>query len=470
MALADGVISKGSSVLDYGCGHGGDIRFLKARKVRARGWDPHFKPDKRSLKPADVVNLGYVLNVIENPAERLETLRTANSLAQRALVVSVRVDKTVKGDEFGDGCLTASNTFQKIYDQTEFKNFVESGLEQRAHVAGLGIVYSFKDEDLEQNYFAARAFSKRLEYRSELIEQFSADAVAKKFVALANKLGRMPLPEEFAKYDLLVEKYGSPERLQRLLLRHVDPEAFQGSQWSRREDILTYLAMLRVQGMKAPQLSALPPSVREDVKAIWKSYSKARDESLRFLYGIGKAELVAEACREAPVGKQLPKSMYVHRSAEDDMPALLRLIVFAARELVGQLEYDLVKIRRDGRAVSFLKYDDFDGNPHPALQYSLRIYLPRSEYDIREYHGTPNPPILHRKETFVSASYPRYELFKRLTEKEEAKGLLSSTQIGYRNQWNEMLALQGLEIRGHSLRNTPKTGSGIAGAERATTT
>ena len=62
LALANGLIAKGMSVLDYGCGHGADVRYLKSKKIRARGWDPHYAPDRRGLQPADVVNLGYVLN------------------------------------------------------------------------------------------------------------------------------------------------------------------------------------------------------------------------------------------------------------------------------------------------------------------------------------------------------------------------------------------------------------------------
>ena len=40
---------------------------------------------------ADVVNLGFVLNVIEDAHERVETLRAAWSFAKRALCVSVMV-------------------------------------------------------------------------------------------------------------------------------------------------------------------------------------------------------------------------------------------------------------------------------------------------------------------------------------------------------------------------------------------
>ena len=100
-----------------------------SKKIRARGWDPHYAPDRRGLQPADVVNLGYVLNVIEKPDERTQALHSAFGLAQKALVVAVRVDRALAGtdaEEFGDGVLTARDTFQKVFTQEEFCSYLET--------------------------------------------------------------------------------------------------------------------------------------------------------------------------------------------------------------------------------------------------------------------------------------------------------------------------------------------------------
>jgi hypothetical protein len=49
------------------------------------------------------VNLGYVLNVIEDPAERSATLAKAYGLTNETLVVAVRVDRTLEqAAECGD--------------------------------------------------------------------------------------------------------------------------------------------------------------------------------------------------------------------------------------------------------------------------------------------------------------------------------------------------------------------------------
>ncbi|WP_128645422.1 DNA phosphorothioation-associated putative methyltransferase [Rhodococcus sp. BS-15] len=89
-ALADQILTTGMSFFDYGCGRGDDLRGLSALGYRASGWDPGHRPEA-VRSSADVVNLGFVVNVIENPAERLETVRSAWGLARRVLIVSGRL-------------------------------------------------------------------------------------------------------------------------------------------------------------------------------------------------------------------------------------------------------------------------------------------------------------------------------------------------------------------------------------------
>ncbi|MBA5865392.1 MAG: DNA phosphorothioation-associated putative methyltransferase [Nitrospira sp. CR1.3] len=457
LALADGIITKTSDVFDYGCGHGSDIRFLRANHIHADGWDPHYRPEEKAT-PAQVVNLSYVLNVIESLAERDETLLQAFALAKQVLIIAVRVESPVlDGDEYADGILTSRGTFQKIYGQAEFREYVETKLQKRTHVAALGVVYVFKDEEAEARYVASRAFTRRLEYRTDLIADFKKNNVAKHFVNLANRLGRLPLAEEFPKYPKLLESFGSPKRIERLTLGLINHSAFQGSRDQRREDILTYLAMLRLENIKPPPIAKLPVSIQSDIKAIWKTYGEALKEGEEFLFTIGKPEVVANMCATCPVGKHLPSHLYVHRSAEDELPPLLRVLLFGAKRIVGEVPYDLVKFAKDGRAVSLLLYKDFDGDPHPALLRSVKVFLPKATFDVREYFASDNPPILHRKETFVLPNYPHFQTFKRLSEQEETLGLLSAPDIGYRRLWDNLLLARGLRIENHNLLNVAPT-------------
>ena len=70
-ALAEGLITAGRTFFDYGCGYGEDLQLLEGQGIHTEGWDPHYRPSA-TLRPADVVNLGYVLNVIEDKEERAD--------------------------------------------------------------------------------------------------------------------------------------------------------------------------------------------------------------------------------------------------------------------------------------------------------------------------------------------------------------------------------------------------------------
>ncbi len=125
--LRDGLVAKGVTFFDYGCGRGEDLDLLSKEGVACSGWDPVFQPDA-ARQVADVVNLGYVINVIEEPQERAQTLREAWALCRQVLAVSAQVLMAGRGKdpvEFGDGVLTNRGTFQKYFEQAELKAYLE---------------------------------------------------------------------------------------------------------------------------------------------------------------------------------------------------------------------------------------------------------------------------------------------------------------------------------------------------------
>ena len=71
-----------------------------------------------------------------------------------------------------------------------------------------------------------------------------------------------------------------------------------------------------------------------------------------------------------------------------------------------------------------------------------------------------NPPILHRKETFLHPAHPLHAKFARLTQQEEKAGLLDDpSRIGTRTAWLARLEAHGLTLRGHRLLKAPALGS-----------
>ena len=89
-AAADQLLDPTKSIFDYGCGRGDDLRHLSGLGYTVDGWDPTHRP-QADRREADVVNLGYVVNVIERPDERAATLRNAWALARNLLIVSSRL-------------------------------------------------------------------------------------------------------------------------------------------------------------------------------------------------------------------------------------------------------------------------------------------------------------------------------------------------------------------------------------------
>ena len=126
-ALRDEILRPEWSVLDFGCGRGQDTARLCRMGFVTDGWDPHFAPDTLLIE-RDVVLMNYVLNVIEDAAERKETLAKAWGLATRILAVSCRLTwelSAVKGSSAGDGIVSSRNTFQHFFNPSELGQLVE---------------------------------------------------------------------------------------------------------------------------------------------------------------------------------------------------------------------------------------------------------------------------------------------------------------------------------------------------------
>nr|AFD03395.1 hypothetical protein [uncultured bacterium W5-51b] len=150
------------SVFDYGCGRGDDVRALSSRDIEASGWDPHFASE-HPRERADVVNLGFVLNVIEDIQERDEALRGAWELTDKVLAVAVILGGRSLYERFRlyrDGVITRRGTFQKYFRQNELRRYISEILQQDPIAMSPGIFFVFKDEEEEQGFLAKRQLSR----------------------------------------------------------------------------------------------------------------------------------------------------------------------------------------------------------------------------------------------------------------------------------------------------------------------
>lgn len=211
-AYADGLLEGDISVFDYGCGRGDDVRTLSALGIKASGWDPSHAPHA-PIQRGDVVNLGYVINVIEDMDERRTVLRSAWELAASTLVVSARLvwdpDANV-GKPYRDGRLTAAGTFQKFYAPEELKAWIESVLRRTAVTAAPGIHYVFRDERGAQLLLAQHTRQNMRPRRgiSELLYEQGLP-ILKPLEAFVRHHRRLPTPAELTVSGEIVDRFGS---------------------------------------------------------------------------------------------------------------------------------------------------------------------------------------------------------------------------------------------------------------------
>jgi len=455
LALDDEVIRAGDTCFDYGCGRGADVAGLNQLGFATSGWDPVHSPETTKTA-ADVVNLGYVVNVIENPPEREAALREAWQLCRRALLVSARLDWDINQAmalPCGDGVVTSKRTFQKFFTQDELRGWIQQVLGVEADPAGPGIFYVFRSPE-ERERHLARGVRRTYTTRFQLPPDVMLDqnrAVLTPLLDFLSDYGRAPIQDELPSLPAIEKQFGSLPRAIRLLDRAIPERPWEQVAIERQRDLLVYLALGTLR--KRPPLRALPSDLQADIRAFFGSYDAGAKLGKELLFAAGQQKAISEECAAAPVGKLMPDSLYVHVSAVQNLPVLLRVYEGCARSLLGEIpQATLVKLRRDNPKVSYLCYPTFDDEGHPALTETFVADLRKLRTDHYDYANRDNPPVLHRKECFVAEGYPQRELFRALTYAEESAGLLDdAVGIGTAKAWEQRLAQRGYRIDSQTL-------------------
>jgi len=406
------------SVLDYGCGKGDDVRELEAHGIDVSGWDPVHNPEGLLIE-SDIVNLGFVLNVIEDKEERDEVLRRAWTYTNKFLIVSVMIAGEAHIRQFQpyrDGVVTSRNTFQKYYTQSEFRDYLELVLKENAIAVGQGVFIAFKDKIEEQKFLLERQYVKRdwlqqtqrmpkvkarqsaehkLDVHSDLLNDFWARIL---------DLGRIPVNDEYEHSFQLKKIFGSHKKAFETLTSIYGISTFEAAKKARTNDLLVYFAL----GLfdKRKTYRHIPESLKRDIKALFISNKLAIETATEILFSVGSSTLIEEKAKDSYVEMKTGEfvdghSWTLHKDLISKLPPELRIYIGCATQLYGDLSaIQLVKIHFTSGKVSLMSYRDWDKET-PYLIERIKIKLREQDVDFFDYVDRYEPPPLTNKHLFV---------------------------------------------------------------------
>jgi DNA phosphorothioation-associated putative methyltransferase len=425
------------TIFDYGCGKGSDVDILRQNHLTANGWDPHFCPDNPK-HTADIVNLGFVINVIEDKIERMEAVLGAYQLCTQFLCAAVMLGEqsSERGRLFRDGVLTSRNTFQRYYSQEEFREYLRQILDEDPVAVGPGVFFVFKDKDAEQAFLERRYRNRatanhlisqlpkvpkapKAERAVRLTKADKERAFYEQHAALLDalwlrwlELGRPPQDDEFPNLAVSKELFGTAQRALKFLQRFHGDELLKLAFDSRRDDLTVYFAMRRFDQQRIYR--HLPESLKRDVKVFFQNYQHAQTNGERLLFSAGNPGLLRQMCQQAAVqgyGYLDEEGAFTfHTSQVVVLPPILRVYIGCATFVFGDVtSADLLKIHAESGKLSLMKYDDFEESPLPRLLERIKISLVNQHFDYYKYGETYTPPYLYQKARFLSPDFPHYD-------------------------------------------------------------
>lgn len=425
---AAGLLDDDVRVLDYGCGRGDDVRALRSAGIDAIGWDPHFAPDESVLSPRDVVNLGFVLNVVEDPDERRTVLRRAFDLTERCLVVAVML--VGKGDvsghrPHGDGFLTSRGTFQRYYTQAELREFLFDTLRVTPVAAGPGIFFLFRDEELEQQVLSRRQMgmatrlipavqrpipipAHKMSGRQEALSGVRGD-----LVGLLLSLGRIPHSDELPK-DVRERLSSARLSIKTALtdaLSDTSAEDLAATAGRRADEIGRFFALGAFLG-RAPY-RRLSQRLQRDVRAFFGSQEKAQAVGRRMLFEAGDAEGLfndAETHAASGLGYLIGDKFEVHSRDVARLSPRMRTYIGIAETIAGSLgDTTIYRIHLLSKKLTALVYPEFDAHALPRLAKRTKIELQTGEVFVFDHQDQGRVSVLMEKSLYMKIDEERYE-------------------------------------------------------------
>ncbi len=414
-----GVLTPGRSFFDYGCGHGGDIRILTENGFEAFGWDPAHRPDGQ-IGAADIVNLGFIVNVIEDPIERVYTLRKAWGYAKRAMAVGVMLSSRadVAGQRpHGDGYVTSRGTFQKYFTQGELIEWVTAALGVRPISIAPGVVVVFRDRELEQETCYGRnsaagyvignivvPIRERAPRRAATVP-VDIEAELDDVWQLALDLGRLPAVSEISSElrAALSAKRVSVERALRQCSETFDVSALDLVARARIEDLIVHGALSLFPG--APKYASLPASIQRDIRHFHGGAGALAATAKANLEEMRDPELLAEAFSQAVsrgTANMFNGKLRFCSEMSARLPYRLRILLGCA-ELVeaGFSQVDAVEIDSDPGFLRGYVVNDMT-SALPTLSQVVNVDLKKA----RAWRTTVDDGFLYLKSTFMASDNP----------------------------------------------------------------
>jgi len=112
------------NVLDYGCGKGFDVKFLKCYGIDVCGYDPYYFPDK-PIGKYDTIICNYVINVVEKDKEA-NIINEISDLLSNNGVAYIAVRRDVKNEGYrkhGSGITYQRNVNLNLDKLVENNNY-----------------------------------------------------------------------------------------------------------------------------------------------------------------------------------------------------------------------------------------------------------------------------------------------------------------------------------------------------------
>ena len=411
LLIGNGVLTPKHTFFDYGCGLGDDVRFLQSLGYVAHGWDPAHRPDE-APRSAEVINLGYVLNVIERPGERAEALRRAFELSQKCLCVAVLVGSASYAGEaqaYGDGLLTSRSTFQKYYQQEEVGRYLEEvlGVAPIPLEAGVFLIFrhsadahAFLLNRLQRSVPLIQGFPRERKrvLRTALMSTFQTQH-AEEWAAYADFVsawGRPPGAGELDALRVAVENGLAPADLWEAASGVLPEQQLAEQRRRRTNQYLVFMAISRFRGV--PKMGDLPVTSRFDVRYYFRSYSNLKQLSDEHLFAAGDEERVARLCEAAPVGVNTSDGYFVARRDLPSLDPTLQIYARLGELFSGDLDrMDVIKIHKTSPRLSLFALSDVQ-EPMPRLKSRVKIDLQTQQVRFFDHSTNAEPELLVGKQ------------------------------------------------------------------------